>query len=266
MIIIIAGCNHLRQRRTLSITASAPHRGLDLPPPYSLVTLREAGDAFAHACSIAGGQGAGTLVWVRRFDVAEFAVVLEPEETLREARRAFYVGMNALADALTGLAPPHMAISFDWPDALRIDGVLVGGGRFGWPAGDEDRVPEWLVFAATVRTAVIRASDPGMRPLLGGLDELGFEAIDAGEIVASFARHLLAGFHDWSEEGFEAVEERYRARLAPGWQSAGELTQGPAREEDGPFQIGGRMHESDHLRDALLSPSWRDPRTGLPWL
>src|SRR3546814_10894645 len=67
---------------------------LDVPPPYDVVTLREVGDAFAHACAIAGESGAGTLVWVGRYDLAEFAVVLEPEETLAAARRAFYVGRS----------------------------------------------------------------------------------------------------------------------------------------------------------------------------
>ena len=65
-----------------------------LPPPFSLVTLREVGDAFAHASAIAAEQGAGTLVYVGRFDLAEFAVVLEPDEPLRGARRAFYAGME----------------------------------------------------------------------------------------------------------------------------------------------------------------------------
>jgi hypothetical protein len=41
---------------------------LDLPPGYTLVALREYGDAFAHGCDIAEQAGAGTLVWVRRYD------------------------------------------------------------------------------------------------------------------------------------------------------------------------------------------------------
>ncbi|TIQ01694.1 MAG: hypothetical protein E5X61_37000, partial [Mesorhizobium sp.] len=108
---------------------------LQLPPPYSLVPLREAGDAFAHACAIAAEEGAGTLAWVRRYDLAEFAVVLEPEEPLEEARRAIYAGMNALADALAVHAPPSRPITFDWPGTIRVDGVLVGGARLGWPEG-----------------------------------------------------------------------------------------------------------------------------------
>ena len=73
---------------------------LDLPPPFRSVALREVGDAFAHATRIAAEAGAGTLVHVGRFDLAEFAVVLEPEEPLRTARRALYAGLTALADAL----------------------------------------------------------------------------------------------------------------------------------------------------------------------
>ena len=95
---------------------------LDLPPPFSLVTLREVGDAFAHAVKVAPEQGAGTLVYVGRFDLAEFAVVLEPDETLRTARRAHYVGMTALLDALLAAAPPEKPITIDWPDAIKIDG------------------------------------------------------------------------------------------------------------------------------------------------
>ncbi|HKU07205.1 MAG TPA: biotin/lipoate--protein ligase family protein, partial [Bradyrhizobium sp.] len=79
---------------------------IDLPPPYTLVRLRESGEAFAHALAIAGESGAGTLVYVGRFDLAEFAVVLEPTEPLHTARCAFYAGMVALADALRAYAPP----------------------------------------------------------------------------------------------------------------------------------------------------------------
>src|SRR3546814_10539256 len=63
--------------------------------------------SFTKACAISGERGAGTLLWVRRYDLAEFAVVLEPEEPLAGARRALYIGMNALAAALSVHAPPE---------------------------------------------------------------------------------------------------------------------------------------------------------------
>src|SRR5579885_2965981 len=114
-----------------------------LPPPFTGVRLRELGDAFAHAQTIASAAGAGTLVHVGRFDLAEFAVVLEPEEPLRAARRAIYAGMLALANALAALAAPETAIGIEWPDALYVNYGLVGGGRLAWPENaQEDRSEE----------------------------------------------------------------------------------------------------------------------------
>ena len=68
---------------------------LDLPPGYTLVALRELGDAFAHGCEIAAESGAGTLVWLRRYDLVEFAVILEPDEPPRSAPRSLFAGTNA---------------------------------------------------------------------------------------------------------------------------------------------------------------------------
>src|SRR5262245_11214744 len=110
--------------------AAPRSKALNLPPVFRAVTLREVGDAFRHARANAAELGAGTLVFVGRFDLAEFAVVLEPDEPLRTVRRAFYAGMAALADALTAHAPPEKPITCTWPDAIRIDQGLVGGGQF----------------------------------------------------------------------------------------------------------------------------------------
>ena len=92
-------------------------------------------------------------------------VVLEPEEPLRSARRAFYAGMAALADALAACAPPETAIGIEWPDALYVNCGLVGGGRLAWPARrGEDEVPPWLVFGAMIRTVSMTGQEPGAAP------------------------------------------------------------------------------------------------------
>src|SRR5262245_16341207 len=125
---------------------------LDLPPGFQPIVLREAGDAFAHAKAVAAQEGAGTVVHVGRFDLAEFEVILEPDEPLREARRALYAGCVALSDALAVFAPPERPIELAWPDAVRVDGGLVGGVQLAWPEGaPEDAVPDWLVFGAMIR-------------------------------------------------------------------------------------------------------------------
>ena len=235
---------------------------LDLPPPFRLVTLREVGDAFGHATRIAAAEGAGTLVNVGRFDLAEFAVVLEPEERLSTARRAFYAGMAALADALAVHAPPEKPIAFDWPDAIRVDGALVGGGRLAWPAGaSEDEVPPWLVFGAMIRTIAVGEGEPGLRPLSAALEEEGFDDLGSGRLVESFARHLMVAIDAWQENGFGEVAKTYLARLEPERGMRRDL------DENGDLLLRPMAAAGTERRSfvrALAAPSWLDPATAAP--
>src|SRR5439155_13726356 len=189
---------------------------LDLPPPFRLLTLREVGDAFAHATRVAAQEGAGTLVYVGRFDLVEFALVLEPDEPLKAARRSLYAGVAALGDALAVHAPPERPITFDWPDGVRVNGGLVGGARLAWPQGaEENEPPAWLVFAAMIRTVALGDEEPGVRPLSAALEEEGFDDLGSGRLVESFARHLMVAVDAWQEQGFGEVGKNYFARLAP---------------------------------------------------
>jgi len=235
---------------------------LDLPPPFRLVALREVGDAFAHAKGIAAEAGAGTLVHVGRFDLVEFAVVLEPEEPLRTARRAFYAGQVALRDALLVHAPPERAITFAWPDAIHVDGGLIGGGRLAWPAeADEDEPPEWLVFGAMVRTVAMGEKEAGLRPLGAALDEEGFDDLGSGRLVESFSRHLMVAVDAWQSNEFATVTKNYLDWLT--------LEKGAIPSIDGKGDLLMRwrgQHEPDRhsLVEALARPSWLDPATGGP--
>jgi hypothetical protein len=235
---------------------------LDLPPAFRLVSLREMGDAFARAREIAADEGAGTLVWVGRFDLVEFAVVLEPDEPLRAARRAFYAGMAALADALAVHAPPEKPIAFDWPDAIRVDGGLVGGGRLAWPAdAREDAPPPWFVFGATVRTVAMSDGTSGLRPIEAALEDEGFDDLGSGRLVESFARQLMVLIDAWQESGFGVVAQSYLTRLP--------AEPGSERTIDGVGDLlvrrKGKLDVKKHrLLPTLTTPSWLDPETGGP--
>lgn len=237
---------------------------LDLPPPFTPVSLREAGDAFAHAVAIAPEAGAGTLVHVGRFDLAEFAVVLEPDEPLRTARRAFYAGMVALYDALLAHAPPEKPITIDWPGTMRVDGGLVGGARFAWPTGAaEDEPAPWLVFGAMIRTVAMSDKEPGLRPLGAALEEEGFDDLGSGRLVESFARHLMVIVDAWQERGFAAVARQYLPQLAPEPSVRRDI------DENGDLlvrRMGKVEAERRALVSALATPAWLDPATGGPRL
>ena len=228
-------------------------RALDLPPPFRLVVLREAGDAFAHASAHAAELGAGTLVFVGRFDLAEFAVVLEPEETLARACRSFYAGMTALADALAALAPPETPITIEWPDRLEIGRRLVGGGRLGWPqSADERERPDWLVFGVVIRLVSMRSGEAALDPLSTALADEGFGELGAERVVEGFARHLMLAIDSWQEGDFAAIVQGYLSRLQP------ERGARHAIDASGDLRIErpGESVACLDLRAALTAPLW----------
>lgn len=229
-----------------------------------MVRLRESRDSFIQAIAIAEDSGAGTLTYVGRFNLAEFAVVLEPNEPLWTARRAFYAGMVALTDALRAYAPPNKEIAIDWPDAIRVDGGLVGGGRLAWPASaKEDEFPHWLVFGAMIRTVAMMEREAGMYPLASALDQEGFGEAGAVQVTESFARHLLRNLDAWQTDGFHGIAREFLSRLS------GEQQITRAIADNGDLvtsRIGTNAADRHELRKSLLSPSWLDPELGGPRL
>jgi biotin-(acetyl-CoA carboxylase) ligase len=207
-------------------------------------------------------MGAGTLVYVGRFDLAEFAVVLEPDEPLLKARRAFYAGMAALADALAAHAQPETSIVIDWPDSILVNGGLVGGGRLAWPDdAREIETPAWLVFAGMIRTVSMTGTEPGLNPLVTALEEEGFTDLMSGHIVETFARHFMAAIDAWQESGFGAVSKSYIERLA--------REQGIRRDiDDNGDLLIRRMGKAETTRKKftlrLAEPAWFDPKARGP--
>ncbi|MGH6704425.1 MAG: biotin/lipoate--protein ligase family protein [Bradyrhizobium sp.] len=238
-------------------------RSFDLPPGYTLVSLRERGDAFKHGLEIAADAGAGTLIWVGRYDLIEFAVVLEPDEPLVTARRAFFAGMNAVADAIAAHAPPEREVSFVWPDAIMFDQQLLGGARLGWPRDcAEDEVPAWLVFGVMLRAAdlaqVEAAALSGEVSLMGA----GFEMVNTEAMIGSFARHLMAGFDQWADGGFDPIAGNYLARLT-GSGIPGALR--VDRNGDLLTKVGDSTPPiRTSLSKALSRSAWYDPERGGP--
>lgn len=208
---------------------------LDLPPPYAEVALREGGDAFERAIAEAeAGAGAGLLIWARRYDLVDCAVLLEPEEALRVARHVIFAGLGAVADALAAISPPEKPLALVWPDRVHFDGGLVGGGRLSWPDGcAEDSRPDWLVFGFTLRTLVPEGIE-GTPP--AALIDDGFDDFENGPFIESFARHLMLALDDWAQGGAAAAQASWRrygaiadvadlaaVQRAPSWLEKGEV-------------------------------------------
>jgi hypothetical protein len=265
--------------RRIRVQRSPATRGLDLPPPFRLVSLREAGDAFAYARAHAAELGAGTLISVGRFDLAEFALVLEPGEPFRLAWQALYAAMLALADAVAAVAPPKVPIAIEWPDAIYLGGALVGGGRLAWPdRSDAAEPPAWLVFGAMIRT--VATTPDGRRPLASVMYDDASAEDSEGRLIESFARRFMGIIDRWQESGFAAIADAYIARLAraPGErQDIGDNVIGNndiGDDDIGNYAIGehgdlvvtrsSKPAARRRLRPLLAAPSWLDPGSGGP--
>jgi hypothetical protein len=169
--------------------------------------------------------------------------------------------MVALSDALIAYAPPDTPMDIVWPDTLRVNFGLVGGGRLGWPKkADENDVPDWLVFGAMVRTVSLGA-EPGITPLSTALEEEGFGDVGSGRLMESFARNFMTVTDLWQERGFEAVAKEYLRRMP--------VERGVRRSIDahGDLLIE-EMQKPGVARKALLpalaQPSWLDPKSRGP--
>ena len=235
----------------------SPEPGFALPPGFTFVGPRAGVAVHDFACEITPHLGAGTLTGRAGEHVVELAVVLEPEEPLRAARRAVLVCMAALADAVGAWAPPEKPVTAAYPDILAFDGGRIGGGRLGSPSNcDEDDVPDWLVFSAMIIASKQHAGDPGLTPDTTALDEEGFEPEASDGIVEAFARYLLLGFDAVRDRGFEMWSEAYLRRVVG--------SEGARLDAAGDFWTGGG--DRIELAPVLAEMSWFDAQTGAPRL
>ncbi|WBV43379.1 biotin/lipoate--protein ligase family protein [Pseudoroseomonas cervicalis] len=193
-----------------------------LPPLPSLFTplaLPPGEDARTRAMALAPEQGGGLLAWSASDTLLQAALVLEPEESLRAARAGLLAAASAAADALVVLGPPEIPVTLRWPATLVLNGAAVGGLALGAPAGTaEDAVPDWLVVALSLDWRHKPGHEPGSTPGRTVLAEEGFLEVPPEEIVAAWARHLMAGLSEWQSRGFRAMADRVLARLeVEGW-------------------------------------------------
>ena len=231
----------------------APRR-LVLPPPYDQHYHAD-GDVLDEAVRRAPEEGAGTLVWRKSGGLLAFAVVLEPEKALREARLAFFAGMSALGDALAAHCAPDKPLRFAFPDTVLFDTARLGGARFVTPEGcGEDEVPDWMVFAVELIGDRDHLPHPGMFPDSISLAEEEFEESEL--IVESFASYLMLYFDRWTHQGFEAVVRPYLERLEP------TLETGARAIADG--DLIERLPDGESRRlglvEGLAACAWRDAK------
>ena len=186
-----------------------------LPSVFQPLRLPRGEDALARAVTLAPSHGAGTLTWADDEDVLSAAVVLEPETALEEARPALLAAAHAMADALLVLGPPEIPVTLRWPGILVVNDGVVGKATMAIPADAQSgAVPAWIAVGVHLHLRG-DAAEPGHDPGRTVLFEEGFAGIPVPELIATWARHLMAGLAEWQGEGFHRLAEKTLARLEP---------------------------------------------------
>lgn len=191
-------------------------RDPSFPPLLTSFPVDPAEQSFDAACraAAAGTASAGDVLWSRRRDRLDCAVVFEPDVVTAQALQVVLVAMVAFGDAIGAVAPPEVGIGYRWPNILLANaGVLGTVNTAVSPELDRDGAPHWMVVGLDVALkAAPDAPEPGHDAVRTTLWDEGCGALDNIQALEAFARHLLAWLHDWQVDGFAAARKSWLAR------------------------------------------------------
>ncbi len=187
-----------------------------LPPLLTGVRVDAAVDPMTKAiAAAASGVDAGTLFWADREDRLDAAIVFAPETPLRQALPIFYAAAVGLGDALGALAPPEVAVTWVWPDRVRVNGADAGALRLAAATDDAKAEPDWLVVAVTLQIDSldqVHGCEPGRRPDVTSLRDEGCAELSRTRLLESWSRHLLVWTNRLLDDGFRPVHDAWRIR------------------------------------------------------
>ncbi len=160
-----------------------------------------------------GLYGAGDVLWSKRQDVADLAIVLEPEIPFENAVQMIPLTMVACGDCLGVVTPPQVGVSFHWPNAIKVNDGLVGHVRGISSTQTPGAVPDWLILGLSVRLRHNRKNfEPGDDPAITALSEEGCEDLTRSQFIESFTRHFLTWINQWNDDGFKPVHAAWLFR------------------------------------------------------
>lgn len=183
------------------------------PPLIRGVPAPAGADPVAAACAQAMlGCDGGLLVYAPGPEALRAALVLAPEVPLERACIMLPLAQCGLQNALGALAPPEVAVEFDWEGRIYVNGARCGAFRLCLPEGAvPGAVPDWLVVGFTL--PLMAGPNPGERPEETALYEEGCAEIAPARLLEAWARHSLAWLHRWEEGESAALHREWRGLL-----------------------------------------------------
>ncbi|MBT8153179.1 DUF4444 domain-containing protein [Epibacterium ulvae] len=159
------------------------------------------------------GCEAGLVTYNFGADHMAAALVLAPEVPLTQAIAMLPACGVGFQNAMGALAPPEVAIHFEWGGAIRINGARCGQLRTAAGSPVVDQIPEWLVVGFELRLWPSDA-ETGLTPDETALFAEGCADISAPALLEAWARHTLHWICRWEEkDGAKSLHGEWRGLL-----------------------------------------------------
>lgn len=185
-------------------------KGLEFPP--LLTGYAVAGDPYEAALSAVREVDPGAVFYGPDDTTMRAAVVLAPETALSEAVGVCFAVALGLNDAIGALAPPEVAVHFEWPGGFRVNGAVCGAMRACASTDDPKCEPDWLVIGTEVPVALGPGVEPGEMPNQTTLHAEGCGDITVPDLIETWARHMMNWLHIFLTDGFAPLHENWRGR------------------------------------------------------
>lgn len=187
-----------------------------LPPLLQSEGMEAGTDIMAKAVSRAAAGKVGLVCYSQAVNVLDMAITLAPEVPFIRAQQMHYTMMNALGDAVGALAPPEVGVRYRFPGDILFNRGHAGVVRLSAAPTEHlaEDIPDWLVVSAQIRLDFIDTNhDADYRMANTSLAEEGGGFISRTRLLESSCRHFLVWLHQWEEEGFKPVHQKWLNRI-----------------------------------------------------
>lgn len=181
------------------------------PPLMSGHALNGQDDPFEVARQKAVlGCDAGLVTYNLGTDQMAAALVLAPEVPLAKAMAMLPACGVGFQNALGALAPPEVAVHFEWGGTIRINGAACGRLRAASSGLEIAQPPEWLVVGFELRLWP-SDTETGLSPDDTALYAEGCADVAAPALLEAWTRHTLHWISRWEEhDGAKALHDEWR--------------------------------------------------------
>jgi biotin-(acetyl-CoA carboxylase) ligase len=151
----------------------------------------------------------GLIFYSEDIAALEASIVLAPDIPLKKALGMVLVIQMGLADSLGALAPPELAVHFNWPNAIKVNGAFCGETFYQASLKDENTIPEWLVIGFKIPFLWDKEIEAGENPNKTVLSNEGCIEMTPYSLLESWSRHSLVWLNRFLDEGLSPVHRAW---------------------------------------------------------